>query len=107
MQDICRSSPLTPTLLSICRRAREGRGRFFRYPLTEFLLPLPRLQRLHLAVEDARYRQRLVGRDLARRHRLQRRVEGGDDIAGAGARGEIERDRPAARSRRQTVEEEP
>src|SRR5438552_19176247 len=49
-------------------------GRGFLLTRARDLLPLPRLLRLHLAVEDPRHRQRLVGGDLARRHRPQRRV---------------------------------
>jgi hypothetical protein len=66
----------------------------------EVALQIPGLERPQPAVEDARHRQRLLGRDLARRHGGEGGVEGGDDIARPDALRHVEADRPAARHRR-------
>jgi hypothetical protein len=57
---------------------------------------LPGLEHAHATFEEAGDGDGLIGRDLACRHRLQCRVEGGDDLAGrALARGNVEMDRAA------------
>jgi len=69
-----------------------------------FEFPCP--QRLQPSVEHPRDGQRLVGRDLAGGHRQQRRVERRHGIAGGHAVGQIEGDRPVARTRAEQPEEE-
>jgi hypothetical protein len=73
---------------------------------TEFPRPRRQLERPQPAVEHPAHLQRLVGRDLAGRHRPQGDVIGRDDIAGACTLGEIELDRPAARPRLQPADDE-
>jgi hypothetical protein len=75
-------------------------------PARQVALHLPRLQGLQSRVEHPRNDQRLVGGDLAGRHRQQGRVERRHDITGPRPVRHLKRDRPAARPRRQMADDE-
>jgi len=77
-----------------------GRGFFSRA-----FLP-GRLQRTQPAVEDAGHPQRLVRRDLARRHRGDGRIGCRERVNRRAALRQVKLDRPVARPRHQTVDEE-
>ncbi len=83
-----------------------GRG-FCDVALLNLLIHRPsRLERPQPAVEHARHLHRLIRRDLAVHHRLDRRIVGGHDVAHPSSLGEIDGDRPRARPRLQPVEAE-
>src|SRR5258708_23189951 len=94
------SSPLPPAL------SRKGRGRFLSSLPARSLLPLEQLQRAQPAVQHLCDGERLVGRNLARRHRGNRRVRRGEYVGGLLAPGEVERYGAPARTRRQPVDDE-
>jgi hypothetical protein len=84
----------------------NGRGFHLLCGTTEFPRPRRQLERPQPAVEHPAHLQRLVGRDLAGRHRPHGDVIGRDDIACAGPLRQVELDRPAARRRLQPADDE-